>query len=192
MNSPQHMDSSGIFENNGFMGRYSQHVDNLDSSFCKIAAQQPDVRTVSTSEPQNVRSPSMGLSAMVEQMMPAISPPPPLPQMQFFETQPQSYIEQLMSPFPERSSTSLDLFDISQNPPFGSVNQGCNQVDFDRPNMPSDDSLGGIRPAEDMEMGDPVLNSLQTLAEAGTNLGEPQDFNFNVWDWFASQEKNVL
>jgi hypothetical protein len=41
-----------------------------------------------------------------------------------------------------------------------------------------------------MEMDDPVLSSLQTLAEGqefGDDFGQPQ--NFNVWDWFEMQQQ---
>jgi len=39
-----------------------------------------------------------------------------------------------------------------------------------------------------MDTDDPILNSLQTLAEGadfGEHMGEPQ--NFDVWEWFEQQ-----
>jgi len=39
-----------------------------------------------------------------------------------------------------------------------------------------------------MDTDDPILNSLQTLAEGtdfGEHMGAPQ--NFNVWEWFEQQ-----
>ena len=42
----------------------------------------------------------------------------------------------------------------------------------------------------EMDMDDPVLHQLQTLAEGrdlGQNLGQPQ--NLNIWDWFDMQQQ---
>lgn len=42
----------------------------------------------------------------------------------------------------------------------------------------------------EMDMDDPVLHQLQTLAEGrdlGENLGQPQ--NLNIWDWFDMQQQ---
>lgn len=41
ISSPQKSDGSGIFEHDGFMGRYSRFIENLDSSFCAIKYRPP-------------------------------------------------------------------------------------------------------------------------------------------------------
>jgi hypothetical protein len=190
MNSPQERDNSGLFENNGFMGRYARYVDNLDSSFCRIVTQQRDLLPISISNAEAVTSPVLSRSRTERSDLFLPSSPPAAPLVNFYQSQqPESYTEQLVSSFPDTSSISMGLFNISPTLPFGTGSQGNNQMNVGSYAAPVD--FGQTHRTEEMNMDDPILNSLQTLAEAGESLEEPQNFNFNVWDWFASQEKNV-
>jgi hypothetical protein len=190
MNSPQERDNSSLFENNGFMGRYARYVDNLDSSFCRIVTQQRDLLPISISNAEAVTSPVLSRTRTERSDLFLPSSPPAAPLVNFYPSQqPESYTEQLVSSFPDTSSISMGLFNISPTLPFGTGSQGNNQMNVGGYAAPAD--FGQTHRTEEMNMDDPVLNSLQTLAEAGESLEEPQNFNFNVWDWFASQEKNV-
>lgn len=117
--------------------------------------------------------------------IPTVSLPSPfLPHLSLYQPQQnQSFTEQLVSSVSDPSPISYDLLNVSPTMPL-STNLGSGQVNVDVADFTS---LGQAPHGDDMDMDDPVLSSLQTLVQAGENLGEPRNSDFNVWDWFASQ-----
>ena len=99
----------------------------------------------------------------------------------------QSFAEQLQSSLPETSPISMDFFNTSQTFTFpvesGQAQSGVSAMTVDQ------FFVGGNHGEEmGMDTDDPILHSLQTLAEGrdfGENTGEPQ--NFDVWSWFDNQ-----
>jgi len=70
----------------------------------------------------------------------------------------------------DRDSAGIYMLAGAVLDPFGSVEEGQDA-------------------GADMDMDDPVLHQLQTLAEGqdlGETLGQPQDLN--IWEWFDMQQ----
>jgi len=119
-------------------------------------------------------------------------PPVSLPtQMTLFS--PQHLPQQKYADQPQNLSLtpSLPPDIFSESPPFV-YNPGG--MDFEQPGMYADADMGphagesANAPGTMMDMNDSVLNSLQTLAE-GHEYGEiGAPLNYNVWDWFESQQ----
>jgi hypothetical protein len=128
--------------------------------------------------------------------MPTVtSLPSLLPQMSLF-TPPlnhptESFTEQLQSTISEMSLLSMELSSTSPTFSFNPVNCGGSQLiesggAIHELNM-DQFIVGAENHGEEMGMDtdDPILNSLQILAEGrdfGENLGNIQ--NFNMWEWF--------
>ena len=107
-----------------------------------------------------------------------------------------SFADQLQRSSSEKSPASMDFFIAS--PPF---TFSAGQMDADRgsagiyiPASAAMDPFGGLEESHEagveMDMDDPVLHQLQTLAEEanlGENLGQPQ--NLNIWEWFDIQQQ---
>jgi hypothetical protein len=166
-------------------------MDSLDSSFCTIKPQQRDLPVDLILSLQTNVSPNVSRSRVPPNRSSISSPNPLLPQVNFYEPQQSaSYSEQLASSFPNTSPIPIELYNLSPTMLVNPTNAG-NNVNISAPGPQTDLPFSLPRQAEDMDMDDPVLNSLQTLAQAGESLGEPQNFNFDVWDWFTSQEGNV-
>jgi hypothetical protein len=106
----------------------------------------------------------------------------------------QSFSEQLQSAVD--TSPTMDPFVFSGSPTFtfdpGNMDNGNMEGSGAVSGMYGDQFMVGSRghlgDLMGMDMDDPILNSLQTLAEGkdfGEHMGEPQ--NFNVWEWFEQQ-----
>jgi hypothetical protein len=113
--------------------------------------------------------------------------------MDFFSPPPsQSFTEQLQGAVTNPSPT-MNLFSTS---PAFTFNPGNMALQGESGGAVSgiypDQFMGASASHEDfmgMDTDDPILNSLQTLAEGtdfGEQMGEPQQ-NFNVWEWFEQQ-----
>jgi hypothetical protein len=90
----------------------------------------------------------------------------------------------------------MDLFAFSGSPTFtfdpGNMKSGNMEGSGAVSGMYGDQFMvgsgGHLGDLMGMDMDDPILNSLQTLAEGtdlGEHMGEPQ--SFNVWEWFEQQ-----
>jgi len=54
ISSPQRSDGSGVFEHDGFMGRYNRYIENLDSSFCAMKRREPMAQSTVGPNPPNL------------------------------------------------------------------------------------------------------------------------------------------
>lgn len=125
------------------------------------------------------------------------SPPSLLPQMDLFSSPlnppTQSFTKQLQNTIPEISPISMGLFSTSPTFAFTPINFGGGQQVESSGGMEGlniNDFIVGAENHEEMGMDtdDPILHSLQTLAEGrdfGENLGDMQ--NFNMWAWFEQE-----
>lgn len=109
-----------------------------------------------------------------------------------------SFTDQLQGSFPDTSPGSMNFFTTS--PRFALTASQMEAGVMDRGSagiyIPAGavvDPFGSLDESHDaevnMDMDDPVLHQLQTLAEGrdlGENLGQPQ--NLNIWEWFDMQQ----
>jgi hypothetical protein len=112
-----------------------------------------------------------------------------------------AFSEHVQTSVPDMSNLPMDIFTTA--PAFtlnmGNTESGMADVKNTQAQEAADwtmaqfQTLGESQVEMGMEMDDPVLHSLQTLAEGqefgefGDDFGQPQ--NFNVWDWFEMQQQ---
>jgi hypothetical protein len=98
----------------------------------------------------------------------------------------QSFTEQLQNSLPDISPISLDF--LNRSPPFdfGIVESGQEMSMMGTSLDPFVSMEGNQGEGMGMDMDDPVLNSLQTLAEGFGNMEQPQ--NMDMWEWFEMQQ----
>jgi hypothetical protein len=108
-----------------------------------------------------------------------------------------AYTQQLQNSLPDMPDLPMDIFTTSPDLPFniGNTQSGIAGVRNTEAQQAADwtmaqfQNIGQSHAEMGMEMDDPVLHSLQTLAEGqefGDDFGQPQ--NFNIWDWFEMQQ----
>jgi hypothetical protein len=109
-----------------------------------------------------------------------------------------SFTDQLQGGFSDTSPPSTEFFISSPPFTFSASQMEAGVADRDSVGiyMPAGavmDPFGNVEEGQDvgadMDMDDPVLHQLQTLAEGqdlGETLGQPQDLN--IWEWFDMQQ----
>jgi hypothetical protein len=118
---------------------------------------------------------------------------PTLEHTQFFAERPLQGEVSAISPL------SMDPFSINSIFNFDPASLGTHQATFPEaemdvmPEISMDQFEGeeskGYDPQIGIDVDDPILSSLATLAEGGGDLGEHmgETQNFNVWEWFEQQ-----